>query len=175
MENITGNELDCSSKETEVFIIVTNLIKQMQMACIMALLVVNVALERYYSQHESRFTELNPYQEQIDHINRLVRRSDTTYVEQLRMVRNCFMRLCNLVQTVAGCLIRVHNHIRKEMSVGPHEHELDNLELDNLEEQEDDDDYIDTVETTNQWTDWGDTFAQHIFQEWQARKGHGGN
>ncbi|KAH7849831.1 hypothetical protein Vadar_023605 [Vaccinium darrowii] len=102
MENITGNEIDCSSEETEVFIIVTNLIKQMQTTCIMALVVVHVALERYYSRHESRFTEPNPYQEQIDHINRLVRRSDTTCVEQLRMDRNCFMRLCILVHTVRG-------------------------------------------------------------------------
>ncbi|KAH7850688.1 hypothetical protein Vadar_001534 [Vaccinium darrowii] len=102
MTNITGNDLDCSSEETEVFIIVTNLIKQMQTTCIMALVVVHVALESYYSRHESRFTELNPYQEQINHINRLVRRSDTTCVEQLRMDRNCFMRLCMLVQTVGG-------------------------------------------------------------------------
>lgn len=70
---------------------------------------------------------------------------------------------------VTACCL-VHNHIRKEMSVDPHEHELDNLE-----EEDNDDDYIDTVETSGQWTDWRDAFAQHIYQEWQARRGHGGN
>ncbi|KAI8530456.1 hypothetical protein RHMOL_Rhmol11G0059800 [Rhododendron molle] len=404
--DITGNELDYVSEETEVFTIVTHLIRQKKVVCGLAIIVVQVALERYYSRHESRFTEPNPFQEQIDNINRLVRRSDVTCLEQLRMDRNCFMRLCNLIETVGGlshsrsvcleekvamflytiahyhknrvvkhhffrsgqtvsrhfndvlravirlqgqllvkpepitqactddrwkifqnCLgpldgtyidvrvgpsvrpryrnqkgelainvlgvcntvmniiyvlsgweglaadsrilrdaitrtnglkiptgsyylvdagytnaegflapyrgkryhlkewdgpapqdheeyfnmkhaqarnviertfgllkirwailrsysffpIRtqsrivtacclVHNHIRKEMSIDPHEHELDNLE-----EEDHDDDYIDTVETSGQWTDWRDAFAQHIYQEWQERRGHGGN
>ncbi|KAF7120068.1 hypothetical protein RHSIM_Rhsim13G0113900 [Rhododendron simsii] len=54
------------------------------------------------------------------------------------------------------------------MSVDPHEDELDNLE-----EEDNDDDYIDTVETSGQWTDWRDAFAQHIYQEWKERRGHG--
>ncbi|KAH7839473.1 hypothetical protein Vadar_004600 [Vaccinium darrowii] len=102
MENNTENELDCMEEETEVFNIVTHFFKQMQITCIMVVLVVQVAIERYYSRHQSRFTEPNPFQEQIDHINRLVRRSDTICVDQLRMDRMCFMRLCNLVQTVGG-------------------------------------------------------------------------
>ncbi|KAH7854960.1 hypothetical protein Vadar_019595 [Vaccinium darrowii] len=77
MENNTENELDCMEEETEVFNIVTHFFRQMQITCIMVVLVVQVAIERYYSRHQSRFTEPNPFQEQIDHINRLVRRSDT--------------------------------------------------------------------------------------------------
>ncbi|XP_058193269.1 uncharacterized protein LOC131310326 [Rhododendron vialii] len=46
MDNITGNELDCTSEETEVFTIVTHLIKQIQIVCCVAVIAVHVALER---------------------------------------------------------------------------------------------------------------------------------
>lgn len=100
--DITRNELDYTSEETEVFTIVTHLIRQKKVVCGLAIIVVQVALERYYSRHESRFTEPNPFQEQIDNINWLVHHSDVTCLEQLRMDRNCFMRLCNLIETVGG-------------------------------------------------------------------------
>ncbi|KAG5550839.1 hypothetical protein RHGRI_009321 [Rhododendron griersonianum] len=70
--DIIGNELDYTSEETEVFTIVTHLISQKKMECGLAIIVVQVALERYYSRHDSRFTEPNPFQEQIDNINRSV-------------------------------------------------------------------------------------------------------
>ncbi|KAG5521032.1 hypothetical protein RHGRI_033547 [Rhododendron griersonianum] len=46
MDNITGNELDCTSEETEVFTVVTHLIKQIQIVCCVAVIAVHVALER---------------------------------------------------------------------------------------------------------------------------------
>lgn len=73
--DITGNELDYTSEETEVFTIVTHLIRQKKVVCGLAIIVVQVALERYYSRHDSRFTKPNPFQEQIDNINRSVRRN----------------------------------------------------------------------------------------------------
>ncbi|KAF7149483.1 hypothetical protein RHSIM_Rhsim02G0144500 [Rhododendron simsii] len=111
--DITGNELDYTSEETEVFTIVTHLIRQKKVVRGLAIIVVQVALERYYSRHESRFTEPNPFQEQIDNINQLVHRSDVTCLEQLRMDRNYFMRLRNLIETAGGCPIQVRDLINQ--------------------------------------------------------------
>ncbi|KAL7212914.1 hypothetical protein ACSBR2_015585 [Camellia fascicularis] len=38
----------------------------------------------------------------MDHINRLVRESDITCIEQLRMDRHCFMMLCHIFRTIGG-------------------------------------------------------------------------
>ncbi|KAI8527178.1 hypothetical protein RHMOL_Rhmol12G0055600 [Rhododendron molle] len=42
----TGNELDCTSEETEVSTVVTHLIKQIQTVCCVAIIAVHVALKR---------------------------------------------------------------------------------------------------------------------------------
>ncbi|KAM7474476.1 hypothetical protein LguiB_021719 [Lonicera macranthoides] len=62
MENITENKIDCIKEETEAFTVVTRVIKQMQITCAMAAIVVHVALERYYYARKSRFNGLNPFQ-----------------------------------------------------------------------------------------------------------------
>lgn len=90
----------CMEEEAEVFTVVTHLMNQMKFAMSMAIVVVYVALERYYYKHRSRFTEPNPFEDQVKNINRLVRSSDINCIEQLRMDRNCFMRLCNLIESV---------------------------------------------------------------------------
>ncbi|KAI8535685.1 hypothetical protein RHMOL_Rhmol10G0193000 [Rhododendron molle] len=53
MNNITGNELNFTSEEIKVYIVVTHLIRQIQMMCGVAVIVVHVVLERYYSRHHT--------------------------------------------------------------------------------------------------------------------------
>ena len=64
----------------------------------------------------------------------------------------------------ACCLL--HNLIRKKMSTDPMEDELDAQEQVNFG-----DDFIDTVETSNEWTDWRDNLANDMFHDWMASRG----
>ena len=58
------------------------------------------------------------------------------------------------------------------MPVDPFEFELNNTHIPqpNLREE-----FINTVEPSNQWSDWRDTLANIMFNKWQANRGVGGN
>ena len=76
---------------------------------------------------------------------------------------------CRII--TACCLL--HNFIRREMPVDPIEDELEEEELEEEpeEELEEEDDYINTVEGSEQWTDWRTTLAGHMYNEWLANRG----
>ncbi|XP_028097881.1 uncharacterized protein LOC114297624 [Camellia sinensis] len=70
----------------------------------------------------------------------------------------------------ACCLL--HNFIRREMVVDPLEDDP-NL-ADALQNQPPmGDDFIETVETSNEWTEWRDTFAMQLYNNWLANGGAG--
>ncbi|XP_028051140.1 protein ALP1-like [Camellia sinensis] len=70
----------------------------------------------------------------------------------------------------ACCLL--HNLIRREMPMDPFEFELNNTPIPQPDLGEE---FINTVEPSNQWSDWRDTLANIMFNEWQANRGVGGN
>ncbi|GMQ04783.1 hypothetical protein CsSME_00050098 [Camellia sinensis var. sinensis] len=59
----------------------------------------------------------NRLQEQMDHINRLVRESDITCIEQLRMDRRCFMTLCHMVRIIGGLGHSKHVTLEEKMAL----------------------------------------------------------
>jgi hypothetical protein len=61
----------------------------------------------------------------------------------------------------------MHNLIRREMPTDPIESELDA----NCPPMEFGDDYIDTIETSNLWTELRDNLANQMFNEWMASRG----
>ncbi|XP_028123612.1 uncharacterized protein LOC114320746 [Camellia sinensis] len=70
----------------------------------------------------------------------------------------------------ACCLL--HNFIRREMVVDPLEDDPDLADA--LETQPPmGDDFIETGETSNEWTEWRDTFAMQLYNNWLANGGAG--
>ncbi|XP_028053958.1 putative nuclease HARBI1 [Camellia sinensis] len=68
------------------------------------------------------------------------------------------------------CLL--HNHIKREMPVDPFGFKLNNTPIPQPDLGEE---FINTVEPSNQWSDWRDTLANIMFNKWQANRGVGGN
>ncbi|XP_028101705.1 protein ALP1-like [Camellia sinensis] len=65
----------------------------------------------------------------------------------------------------ACCLL--HNLIRREMPVDPIEERLNN----DIEDRPQlGDDFVDTVETSNEWTGWRDTLAMQLYNNWLASR-----
>lgn len=62
----------------------------------------------------------------------------------------------------------LHNFIRSEMAIDPIEAEFDRqpAAVENLE----DDDYIDTVETSNEWTMWRQNLANEMWDIWRRNR-----
>ncbi|KAG8369809.1 hypothetical protein BUALT_Bualt14G0052400 [Buddleja alternifolia] len=54
-----------------------------------------------------------------------------------------------------------------EMSVDPLEHELDDMDLEN--ELDHDVEFIETVETSHEWSSWRDSLATSMYNEWRDR------
>ena len=63
---------------------------------------------------------------------------------------------------MACCLL--HNFIRFEMAVDPLENEFNDIpeNMDNTE-------YIDTVEPSDEWSDWRDNLAMDMYNDWRNR------
>ncbi|KAL7247700.1 hypothetical protein ACSBR2_002585 [Camellia fascicularis] len=77
--------------------------QELHALCAVAFVVIEVVLKRYLFKYRHNFIRgPNRLQRQIDHISRLVRESDITCVEQLRMDRRSFMTLCNMVHTIGA-------------------------------------------------------------------------
>ena len=67
---------------------------------------------------------------------------------------------------IACCLL--HNLIRRKMPTNPLEHQLDVPTGINLNEV----DAITQVKTSDAWSEWRDTLARQMFDEWRPRSGH---
>ena len=66
----------------------------------------------------------------------------------------------------ACCLL--HNLIRRDMTLDPFEAELDEA----IANQHDmGDEYIDTIETSDHWTDWRDALATQMYNDFLASRG----
>ena len=70
---------------------------------------------------------------------------------------------CRIV--TACCLL--HNFIRSYMAEDP----LENIETPTQNSEDMGDEYIDTIETSNQWTEWRDALATQMYNEFQANVG----
>ncbi|KAL6293663.1 hypothetical protein ACE6H2_001805 [Prunus campanulata] len=70
---------------------------------------------------------------------------------------------CRII--TACCLL--HNLIRREMSMDPMEHEVNEI---NEAENTIEGDTIGTVEASNQWTAWRDDLALQLYNEWGATR-----
>ncbi|XP_028077682.1 uncharacterized protein LOC114279606 [Camellia sinensis] len=94
---------DDSNDELELYVVLQVVMQEIHALCAVAFVVIEVVLKRYLSEYRHNLIrEPNRLQKQMDYINRLVRESDITCVEQLRMDRRDFMTLCNMVHTIGG-------------------------------------------------------------------------
>ncbi|KAF5934076.1 hypothetical protein HYC85_030247 [Camellia sinensis] len=66
---------------------------------------------------------------------------------------------CRII--TACCLL--HNLIKREMPMDPFEVDLDDTLPNNQETR---DEYIDTIEGSDQWSNWRDTLANQMYNEW---------
>ena len=86
-------------EEIEGFLCLQAILRQIYIVCSVAIAVLQVALDRYFRKNQPILRGLDRLQAQIANINRLVRTSDETCIEQLRVDRRCFMHLCQLVES----------------------------------------------------------------------------
>ncbi|XP_028119221.1 uncharacterized protein LOC114316741 [Camellia sinensis] len=70
---------------------------------------------------------------------------------------------CRII--TACCLL--HNLIKREMPMDPLEVDLDDTLPNN---QETGDEYIDTIGRSDQWSNWRDTLANQMYNEWLANR-----
>ncbi|KAG8372410.1 hypothetical protein BUALT_Bualt12G0063300 [Buddleja alternifolia] len=157
--------------------------------------------------------------DQVSHMRRIVELSDTSCVDNLRMNRNVFGRMCYLLEHVGGlvdsrhaslsekpveveptdsrwkwskgCLgaldgsyinVRVRDsekpryrnrkgevsiNLLGEMFVDPLEHVVPDLHV-NLADADDNVDYVDTIESSSEWSNWRDSLANAMFTKWRG-------
>lgn len=68
---------------------------------------------------------------------------------------------------ITACAL-LHNLIRREMSYDPLEAAVIQQEENQLPEV---DEYIDTVESSPEWTNWHDQLAMNMYDDWMAHRG----
>ncbi|KAI7991829.1 hypothetical protein LOK49_LG12G00174 [Camellia lanceoleosa] len=108
-ENINDFD-DESNDELELYVVLQVVMKELFALCTVASVVIQVILKKYLSKYPRNLIRgPNRLQEQMDHINRLVRESDITHIEQLCMDRHSFMTLCNMIHTIGG--LRPSKHV----------------------------------------------------------------
>ncbi|KAL7199744.1 hypothetical protein ACSBR2_021950 [Camellia fascicularis] len=101
-ENINDFD-DESNDELELYIVLQVVMQELFALCTVASVVIQVILKKYLSKYPRNLIRgPNRLQEQMGHINRLVRETDITCIEQLRMDRCSFMTLCNMIHTIGG-------------------------------------------------------------------------
>ena len=89
-ENI--NDFDNESNdELELYVVLQVVMQELFALCTVAFVVIQVILKKYLSKYPHNLIRgPNRLQEQMNHINCLVRESDITCIEQLRMDRCSF-------------------------------------------------------------------------------------
>ena len=85
--------------DIEAFIVLKQLLSAINYACDLYIVILYAAFDRYQNNYEL-IRGPNPYQEQIDHMNILVKNCDKNCREQLRMNRQTFMRLSAILRNV---------------------------------------------------------------------------
>ncbi|KAL7193199.1 hypothetical protein ACSBR2_024916 [Camellia fascicularis] len=109
---------DGSNEELELYVVLQVVMQELYTLCIVACIVIEIVLKRYIHKYSRTIIRgPNRLQEQIDHINRLVRESDITCIEQLCMDRRCFMTLCHMVRTIDGLGHSKHVTLEEKMAL----------------------------------------------------------
>ncbi|KAL8536394.1 hypothetical protein ACS0TY_011855 [Phlomoides rotata] len=72
---------------------------------------------------------------------------------------------------MACCII--HNFIRKEMDVDPLEGELDEFVSEPDDDQPNNEEFIESMESTPEWSQWRDIIAQSIMEMHEPGTGNG--
>ena len=86
-ENINDFD-DESNDELQLYVVLQVVMQELFALCIVAYVVIQVILKKYLSKYPCNLIRgPNWLQKQMNNINRLVRESDITCVEQLRMDR----------------------------------------------------------------------------------------
>ena len=84
-----------------------------------------------------------------------------------------FFPITTQCRIITACCI-LHNLIRREMSLNLAEIELDR-QVDAAEDTHqtinEDHEIIDTVEASTQWTEWRNTLAMQMYNEWRLHRG----
>ncbi|KAI7997989.1 hypothetical protein LOK49_LG10G02579 [Camellia lanceoleosa] len=89
--------LEMSNEELELYVALQVVMQELYTLCVVAYIAIEIVLKRYIHKYPHIVIRgPNRLQEQMDHINRLVRERDITCIEQLRMDRRCFMTLCHM-------------------------------------------------------------------------------
>ncbi|KAL7178667.1 hypothetical protein ACSBR1_042087 [Camellia fascicularis] len=92
-----------NNDELELYVVLQAVMQELHALCAVVFVVIEVVLKRYLSKYRHNLIRgPNRLQKQMDYINRLVRESDITCVEQLCMDRRSFMTLWNMVHTIGG-------------------------------------------------------------------------
>ncbi|CAL5403039.1 unnamed protein product [Camellia sinensis] len=82
----------------EAYVALQHMVSSMNYTCGVYIVVLHAALERFEATRKISRNP-NPFKQQLDHLNRLVRDNDIDCHEQLRMNRHTFLRLCGLIRT----------------------------------------------------------------------------
>ncbi|CAL5340926.1 unnamed protein product [Camellia sinensis] len=82
----------------EAYVALQHIVSPMNYTCGVYIVVLHAALERFEATRKISRNP-NPFKQQLDHLNRLVRDNDIDCHEQLRMNRHTFLRLCGLIRT----------------------------------------------------------------------------
>ncbi|CAL5325160.1 unnamed protein product [Camellia sinensis] len=96
---MASNEgLDGRRDLIEAYVALQHMVSSMNYTCGVYIVVLHAALERFEATRKISRNP-NPFKQQLDHLNRLVRDNDIDCHEQLRMNRHTFLRLCGLIRT----------------------------------------------------------------------------
>ncbi|CAL5391364.1 unnamed protein product [Camellia sinensis] len=82
----------------EAYVALQHIVSSMNYTCGVYIVVLHVALERFEATRKISRNP-NPFKQQLDHLNRLVRDNDIDCHEQLRMNRHTFLQLCGFIRT----------------------------------------------------------------------------
>ncbi|CAL5333483.1 unnamed protein product [Camellia sinensis] len=82
----------------EAYVALQHIVSSMNFTCGVYIVVFHAALERFEATRKISRNP-NPFKQQLDHLNRLVRDNDIDCHEQLQMNRHTFLRLCGLIRT----------------------------------------------------------------------------
>ncbi|GMP54854.1 hypothetical protein CsSME_00019885 [Camellia sinensis var. sinensis] len=103
---------DESNEELELYVVLQVVMQELYALCVVAYIVIEIVLKRYIHKYpRTVIPGPNRLQEQMDHINGLVRESNITCIEQICMDRCCFMTLCHMVHTIGGLGHSKHNFL----------------------------------------------------------------
>ncbi|XP_028102948.1 uncharacterized protein LOC114302157 [Camellia sinensis] len=115
-ENINDFD-DESNDELQLYVVLQVVMQELFALCTVASIAIKVILNKYLSKYPHNLIRgPNRLQEQMDHINCLVTKSDITCIEQLRLDHRSFMTLCNMIHTIDGLGPSKHVTLEKKMA-----------------------------------------------------------